>query len=87
MSAHPVFATRLAGAVFRHRESCARQPCARQCSTPGVAAAVQFAGLVSPGEFQFNVVIPPSIAGGDQSITATNDGVSTQSGTLITIHN
>jgi uncharacterized protein (TIGR03437 family) len=53
----------------------------------GVAATVQFAGLVGPGEFQFNVTIPASLANGDQSITATYGGVSTQSGTLITIHN
>jgi uncharacterized protein (TIGR03437 family) len=53
----------------------------------GVTAAVQFAGLVAPGEFQFNVVIPASLANGDQSITAAYDGVSTQSGALITIHN
>jgi uncharacterized protein (TIGR03437 family) len=53
----------------------------------GVAATVQFAGLVAPGEFQVNVVIPASLTNGDQSITATVGGVSTQSGTLITIHN
>jgi uncharacterized protein (TIGR03437 family) len=53
----------------------------------GVTASVQFAGLVGPGEFQFNVVIPASLTNGDQSITATYGGVSTQSGTLITIHN
>jgi uncharacterized protein (TIGR03437 family) len=53
----------------------------------GVAATVQFAGLVAPGEFQFNVVIPASLSNGDQSITATSGGGSTQSGTLVTIHN
>lgn len=53
----------------------------------GVAANVTFAGLVSPGEFQFNVVVPASLANGDQPITATYNGVSTQAGTLITIHN
>ena len=53
----------------------------------GVAATVQFAGLVAPGEFQFNVIIPASLTNGDQTITATYGGVSTQSGTLITIHN
>lgn len=30
----------------------------------GVAANVTFAGLVSPGEFQFNVVVPASLANG-----------------------
>jgi len=53
----------------------------------GVAATVQFAGLVAPGEFQFNVMIPASLGNGDQSITATYGGASTQSGALITIHN
>ena len=53
----------------------------------GVTAAVQFAGLVAPGEFQFNVVVPASLSNGDQPITATSGGGSTQSGTLVTIHN
>jgi len=51
----------------------------------GVAATVTFAGLVSPGQFQFNVVMPLSIPDGDQSITATYNGVATQSGTLLTV--
>jgi uncharacterized protein (TIGR03437 family) len=53
----------------------------------GVTAKVEFAGLVSPGEFQFNVTVPASLANGDQPITATYGGASTQPGTLITIHN
>jgi uncharacterized protein (TIGR03437 family) len=53
----------------------------------GVAATVQFAGLVVPGEFQFNVTIPAALGNGDQTITATYGGVSTQSGALITLHN
>jgi uncharacterized protein (TIGR03437 family) len=53
----------------------------------GVSASVQFAGLVSPGEFQFNVVVPSTVASGDQPITATYGGVSTQASALITIHN
>jgi uncharacterized protein (TIGR03437 family) len=51
----------------------------------GTPAAVQFAGLVAPGEFQFNVVVPPKTADGDQSITATYNGLSTQAGTLLTV--
>jgi len=51
----------------------------------GMTAKVQFAGLVSPGLFQFNVVIPPGLPDGDQSITATFSGTSTQAGTLIAI--
>jgi uncharacterized protein (TIGR03437 family) len=53
----------------------------------GTKATVQFAGLVAPGEFQFNVVVPSSLANGDQSITATYGGQTTQVGTLITIQN
>ena len=53
----------------------------------GVTATVQFAGLVAPGEFQFNVTVPASLGNGDQTIAATYGGVSTQSGALITIHN
>jgi uncharacterized protein (TIGR03437 family) len=53
----------------------------------GIRATVQAAELVAPGEFQFNVVIPPAVGNGDQAITATYGGVSTQSGVLITIHN
>jgi uncharacterized protein (TIGR03437 family) len=51
----------------------------------GVAALVPFAGLVAPGEFQFNVVVPSNATDGDQTITATYGGLATQAGTLITI--
>jgi uncharacterized protein (TIGR03437 family) len=51
----------------------------------GVAATVTFAGLVSPGEFQFNVVVPPSLANGDQPTMAVYNGLATQAGTLITV--
>ncbi|HEV1286055.1 MAG TPA: SBBP repeat-containing protein [Bryobacteraceae bacterium] len=52
----------------------------------GVTAAVSFAGLVAPGEFQFNVTVPSSLGNGDQSIVAAY-GQTTQAGTLITVHN
>ncbi len=51
----------------------------------GVAATVTFAGLVSPGEFQFNVVVPPSLASGDQPTMAIYNGLATQAGTLIAV--
>jgi len=51
----------------------------------GVAAKVSYAGLVAPGQFQFNVVVPASLANGDQPITATYGGLATQAGTLITV--
>lgn len=51
----------------------------------GVSATVAFAGLVAPGEFQFNVVVPSSLANGDQPVTAMHNGLKTQPGTLITV--
>ena len=51
----------------------------------GIAATVSFAGLVAPGEFQFNVVLPSSLADGDQPIAGTYNGGSTQTGALITV--
>jgi uncharacterized protein (TIGR03437 family) len=51
----------------------------------GIPATVQFAGLVFPGEYQFNVVMPQNAPAGDQSIVATYNGATTQAGTVITI--
>jgi hypothetical protein len=58
------------------------------CGVEGVrpTATVAFAGLVAPGEFQFNVVVPSSLANGDQPVTATYNGLTTQAGTLLTVH-
>jgi hypothetical protein len=39
----------------------------------------------SPGEFQFNVVVPDSLADEDQPIMATYNGMTTQAGTAIAI--
>jgi uncharacterized protein (TIGR03437 family) len=51
----------------------------------GVNAIVLFAGLVAPGEFQFNIVLPSSLSSADQPTTATYNGLTTQAGTLITV--
>jgi uncharacterized protein (TIGR03437 family) len=51
----------------------------------GVEAIVQFAGLSAVGEFQFNVVVPLTTPDGDQTITATYNGATTQAGMLITV--
>lgn len=48
-------------------------------------AIVTFAGLVSPGEFQFNIIVPSDAPEGDLPITATYGGTSTQAGVLISI--
>jgi uncharacterized protein (TIGR03437 family) len=51
----------------------------------GLTAEISFAGLVAPGEFQFNVTIPPAAPDGDLAITATYNGASTPAGAVITI--
>ncbi len=51
----------------------------------GTAAVVQFAGLVQPGLYQFNVVVPASAPAGDSAITASFNGVNTQPGALLAI--
>ncbi len=40
----------------------------------GRASQVVFAGLISPGLSQFNVVVPPTAADGDNAVTAVYDG-------------
>jgi uncharacterized protein (TIGR03437 family) len=50
----------------------------------GIRANVRFAGLnVTPGEFQFNVDVPSNVPDGDQPITATYNGITTQVGVLL----
>jgi uncharacterized protein (TIGR03437 family) len=54
----------------------------------GIPALVTFAGLVAPGEYQFNVVIPQNAPNGDLPIIATYQGSTTQAqGAVITVHN
>ena len=52
----------------------------------GVTATVQYAGVVAPGEYQINLVVPP-LADGDQAIVATIDGSNSQSGVYLPIQN
>ncbi len=54
-------------------------------SIGGIQAAVQFAGLISPGLYQFNVVVPGNVPSGDNPITATYNGSTTQPGILINV--
>jgi uncharacterized protein (TIGR03437 family) len=51
----------------------------------GVAATVQFAGLVESGLYQFNVTVPPGLPSGDAAVVATIGGVQSQSGVSITV--
>jgi uncharacterized protein (TIGR03437 family) len=48
-------------------------------------AAVQFAGLISPGLYQFNVVVPQTAANGDNAVVASYNGSVTQPNTLLTV--
>ncbi len=43
----------------------------------GLAATVSFAGLISPGLYQINVIIPAGLSSGDQPILATYRGSET----------
>jgi uncharacterized protein (TIGR03437 family) len=52
----------------------------------GVPVTVSYAGIVAPGEYQFNVVVP-ALPDGDQPITADIGGVATQPGLSIPIKN
>jgi uncharacterized protein (TIGR03437 family) len=56
------------------------------CAIGPNAATVAFAGLISPGLYQFNVFIPTAAANGDQSITCIYNGTATPSGDLITVN-
>lgn len=51
----------------------------------GLAATVQYAALVSPGLYQFNVVIPANAPSGDNPLVATMNGVAAAPVELITI--
>ena len=53
----------------------------------GISASVLFAGLVSPGLYQFNVFVPASAPNGDNTLTAQYAGFATQSGVLLTVQN
>jgi uncharacterized protein (TIGR03437 family) len=48
-------------------------------------ANVVFAGLVSPGLYQINVIIPANTPSGDIPLSATYNGATTQSGIVITV--
>ena len=55
-------------------------------SIGGVAATAQFAGLVAPGLYQFNVTVPKSLPNGDAAVLAIIGGVATQTGVSVTVH-
>jgi uncharacterized protein (TIGR03437 family) len=51
----------------------------------GLPANVIYAAVISPGLYQFNVVVPTNAPAGDLTLLATYNGVSTQSGVVITV--
>ena len=51
-----------------------------------VPATMQYAGLVGPGEYQFNVVVP-TLSDGDQPIVAAIGGSTSQSGVWVPVTN
>ena len=51
----------------------------------GVSAAVTFAGVISPGLYQLNVVIPATATSGDNLITISYAGQSTPAGVILTV--
>jgi uncharacterized protein (TIGR03437 family) len=51
----------------------------------GIAASVQFAGLVSPGLYQLNVVVPDGVPNGDNALTGTYNGLPMQSGVTLAV--
>jgi uncharacterized protein (TIGR03437 family) len=50
----------------------------------GVAANTQFAGIVTPGLYQFNVVVP-NASSGDNAVSIEINGSSTQPNVFMTI--
>jgi uncharacterized protein (TIGR03437 family) len=56
-----------------------------QVTIGGATATVQYAGLIGPGLYQINVVVPSTALNGDNEVVATYAGVSTPSGAMITV--
>jgi uncharacterized protein (TIGR03437 family) len=50
----------------------------------GIVANTQFAGIVTPGLYQFNVVIP-NVPNGDNGVSMEINGTSTQPNVFMTI--
>jgi uncharacterized protein (TIGR03118 family) len=51
----------------------------------GVPAQVSFAGLTSPGVYQFNVIVPPSTPSGDTPVQIIIGSFSSPAGAVITV--
>jgi uncharacterized protein (TIGR03437 family) len=51
----------------------------------GVSAVVTFAGLVGPGLYQVNVIVPGSLPTGDAAVIATASGQQSQANAFLSI--
>jgi uncharacterized protein (TIGR03437 family) len=61
-------------------------PSSVSCQIGGAEASVIFAGLVSPGLYQFNVTVPATgLTDGDSPVTCTYQGASIPPGALIAV--
>ena len=50
-----------------------------------IAATVTFAGVISPGLYQLNVIVPATLADGDAALSASYGGASAPVGGLIAV--
>jgi uncharacterized protein (TIGR03437 family) len=51
----------------------------------GAVATVAYAGVISPGLYQINVVVPPAAQSGDNQVIATYGGATSPSGAMIPV--
>ena len=51
----------------------------------GQEAAVTYAGVVSPGLYQFNVIVPDSVAAGNNPVICTYANAGTPAGSVIAV--
>jgi uncharacterized protein (TIGR03437 family) len=56
------------------------------CTVGSNPATVAFAGVISPGLYQLNLIIPAGTSAGDQPIACLYGGTATPSGDLITVN-
>jgi uncharacterized protein (TIGR03437 family) len=60
-------------------------PTLPQVTIGGTTATVRYAGVISPGLYQINVVVPSTSANGDNAVVAIYTGASTPSGAMIPV--
>jgi uncharacterized protein (TIGR03437 family) len=61
-------------------------PSLPSCTIGGSTAAVGFAGVVSPGLYQLNIIVPPNAPATDNSISCSYGGSNTPTGDLVTVN-